>query len=88
MGKPFYIYSSEVFTLISKFITGNETAETEILPHIATTNGRLAFKALMKHYKGVILHSVDIIKADDVITSLFYSGEGKKQCGGRNSRSN
>ena len=41
------------------------------------SNGRLAFKALEAHYEGVGLHSLDIIRTDEVIDSLFYAGDKK-----------
>ena len=47
----------------------------KIQPHTNTSNGREAFKALVAHYEGVGLHSIDIIKADEVLASLFYSGK-------------
>ena len=74
-GEAFVIDSSEVLTLIVKFIAGDETAEAKILPFVVSTNGRGTFKALFEHYEGVGLHSVDIIQADEVIDSLFYAGE-------------
>ena len=76
-GEAYSIDSSEVFTLIVNFIAGNETAEAKIQPHVATTSGRDAFKALVAHYEGVGLHSVDIIAADEAIDSLYYTGEKK-----------
>ena len=77
VGEAFTIDSSEVFTLLVKFIAGNETAEAKIQPHVTTTNGRLAFKALKDHYEGVGVHSIDIMQADEVLDSLFYTGEKK-----------
>ena len=44
---------------------------------VVSNNGRGAFKALVEHYEYVGLHSVDIIQADEVIDSLFYTGEKK-----------
>ena len=73
-GEAYSIDSSEVFTLIVNFIAANETAEAKIQPHVATTNGRDAFKALVAHYEGVGLHSVDIIAADEAIDSFYYMG--------------
>ena len=74
-GEAFTIDAAEVYTLIVKFIAGNELAESKILQHAATSNGREAFESLVAHYEGVGLHSVDIIKADETLQSLFYSGE-------------
>ena len=40
-------------------------------------DGRLDFTALKNHYEVVGVHSIDIIKADNIIQYLFYSGEKK-----------
>ena len=60
-----------------KFITGNGTAEAKVQLHVATTDGRLVFKALNDHYEGVELHSIGIIEADEVIELLYYLGAKK-----------
>ena len=52
-------------------------AEAKILPHGASNDGRLDFIALKEHYEGVGIHSLDLVKADKVLDSLFYSGEKK-----------
>ena len=46
-GEAFVIDSSEVLTLIVKFIAGDETAEAKIFPFAVSNNGRGAFKALV-----------------------------------------
>ena len=48
-----------------------------IQPYVSKSNGRKALQARVAHYEGVGLHSVNIIKADEVIDSLFYAGEKK-----------
>jgi len=75
VSEAFTIDAAEVFTLIVKFIASNEVAKSKIRPHTNTSNGCEAFKALVAHYEGVRLHSIDIIKADEVLASLFYSGK-------------
>ena len=74
-GEAFIIDLSEVLTLIVKFIAGNETAEAKIFPFVVSTNGKGTFKALIEHYEGVGLNSVDNFKGDEDIDSLFYAGE-------------
>ena len=37
----------------------------------------LYFIALKNYYEGVVVHSIDIAKADKIIQYLFYSGEKK-----------
>ena len=76
-GEAFVIDSSEVHTLIIKYIAGNNAAEAKVQPHISTTNGRLAWNALVDHYEGVGVHSINILKADDVFDTLYYIGEKK-----------
>ena len=61
-GEAFVIDSSEVHTLIIKYIAGNNAAETKVQPHIRPTNGRLAWNALVDHYEGVGVHSINILK--------------------------
>lgn len=75
IGETFTINPSEVYTLLIKLFAGNKSAETKVQHYIATVNVLLAFKALIEHYKGVDLHSIDVIKAGQVIDSLFYVGE-------------
>ena len=49
-GEVFTIDLAKVHTLIIKYITCNSTAEAKVQPHIATANGRLAWKVLVDHY--------------------------------------
>ncbi len=77
-GDAFDTDSTEVHTYLVNFISGNnETAEAKILPHAATRNGRLEFKALQDHYAGVGVNSKDILQADKILKDLFYGGEKK-----------
>ena len=77
--EAFIIDSSEVLTLIMSFIAGN----TKIQPRVSNVDSRMAFKALVPRYEGLDLHSVDIVKADEVIDSLYYAVEKKPTSGGR-----
>ena len=38
-------------------------------------DGQLDYHALVEHYEGVGVHSVNIIKAEEVLKSLFYARE-------------
>ena len=76
-GEAFIIDSSEVHTLIIKYIADNNAVEAKVQPHVAMSNDRLAWKALVDHYEGVGVHSINILKADDVFDSLYYIGEKK-----------
>jgi hypothetical protein len=40
-------------------------------------DGRLDWIALQDHYEGVGVHALDIMKAEVILTSLFYAGEKK-----------
>jgi hypothetical protein len=85
--EAFSIDSADVHTFIVNFIIGNDTAETKIQAYKGQNNGQLDFIALREHYEGVGLHALDITKAETILNTLFYSGEKKPTCGGRNSRS-
>jgi len=74
-GEAFKIDASEVHTYLMNFIAGNITAETKVLPHASECNGRKDIFSLIEHYEGVGIHSVNVIKAEEIISSLFYSGE-------------
>ena len=76
-GEAFEVDAAEVHTYIVNFVAGNNTAEAKILPHATDVNGRLDFIALRDHYEGVGVNSVNILKAEKVIDSLFYAGEKK-----------
>jgi hypothetical protein len=76
-GNAFNADASEVHTYIVNFISGNDTAEAKILSFADEYNGRKDFIALKEHYEGVGINAIDIIQADKVIETLFYSGEKK-----------
>jgi hypothetical protein len=77
VGEAFAIDAADVHTFIVNFISGNDTAEAKIQAHEDTKDGRLDYIALREHYKGVGLHTLDVTKAETILTSLFYSGEKK-----------
>ena len=87
-GEAFYIDSTEVYTFIVNFVAGNETGKAKIQPYNSTTNGRMTFKSLFTTYEGVGLHSVDMIKTDKLIDSLFYAGEKKPTYNGKSLKNN
>ena len=70
-GDSFRTDAAEVHTYISKFISGNSTAESKILSNTAQKNGRLDYTLLKNHYKGIGINTVDILKADHTLESLF-----------------
>ena len=76
-GEAFKTDASEVHTYLTKFITGNSTAETKIQANLVQKNGHLDYFALRDHYKGIGINAVNILKADHTLESLFYSGEKK-----------
>jgi hypothetical protein len=76
-GEAFTIDAADVHTFIVNFISGNETAEAKIQAYEAQNNGRLDYIALKEHYEGVGLHALDIMKAENTLNTLFYSGEKK-----------
>lgn len=76
-GEAFNRDAAEVHTFLVNFTSGNNVAEVKMLPHAHLRNGRLDFKALKAHYEGVGVHSINVIKAEETIKNLFYSGEKK-----------
>lgn len=76
-GDAFKVDAAEVHTYLVNFMAGNNTAEVKMLPYADNHNGRLDFKALKDHYEGVGVNAVNILKAEETIRNLFYSGEKK-----------
>ena len=76
-GATFNADAAEVHTYLVKFMTGNHIAESKIQPNLALANGRLDFKSLTDHYEGVGINSVDLAKAEKILSHLFYQGEKK-----------
>ena len=76
-GDVFRTDSAEVHTYITKLTAGNSTAEAKIQGSITEKDGRVDYVALKIHYRGIGINSIDILKADQILESLFYSGEKK-----------
>ena len=76
-GEAINVDAAEVHMYLVNFMSGNNVAEVKMLPHAHRTSGRLDFKALREHYEGVGVHSINVVKAEETIKSLFYSGEKK-----------
>lgn len=74
-GDSFAIDTAQVHTFLVNFVAGNDTAEAKIQGLQRPNDGREAFRRLVEHYEGVGIHAIDIREADEVIKSLFYSGE-------------
>ena len=76
-GDAYQIDNSEVHTYMVYFISGNSTAEARITAHGQNNDGRADFIALRQHYEGIGVNALEVSKAENVINSLFYSGEKK-----------
>ena len=74
-GEAYETDAAEVHTYLVKFIEGNVTAEAKIRSHPHQGNGRYDFMALRDHYEGVGFHAVAVTKAEEVISTMYYSGE-------------
>ena len=74
-GSVYNTDAAEVHTYIVKFIEGNVTAEAKIRSHSNQGNGRDDFMALKDHYKGVGFHAIAVTRAEDTISSMYYSRE-------------
>ena len=69
--------AEEVHTYIIKFTSGNTVAESKMAQNSQNNDGRLDIIALKNHHEGLGVHAIDIVKADDIIQDLFYSGDKK-----------
>ena len=78
-GKSYLTNAAEVHTYIIKFTSGNPVAESKMVQNAQKNGVRLDFIALKKHYEGVGVHAVEIVKDDKTLQYLFYSGEKKQQ---------
>ena len=76
-GDAFTIDAAEVHTYITRFMAGNTVAETKMLPHVNEANGRKDFIALKEHFEGIGINSINILKADEILEKLHYTGEKK-----------
>ena len=76
-GPAFAADAEEVHAYIVSFITENPAAENKILPFAAEADGRVDFIALRDHYEGVGANAKAIVKAENDISNMFYSGEKK-----------
>ena len=82
----FIINAAEVHTYIVSFTAGNLTAEAKMKLHANNNNGRLSFKALLEHYKGVGMNSIDILRADSILEICTIKARKIHTCGGSSSR--
>ena len=76
-GDAYTADTAEVHTYLINFISNNQTAEVKMFPHAHMNDGRLDYRALVEHYEGAGVHSVYVIKAEEILKSLFYAGEKK-----------
>ena len=74
-GESYATDCSEVHTYIAKFIKGNSTAESIIISHGHTNNGREDMNALISHYEGTGINATIVSEAEKDIESLHYTGE-------------
>ena len=74
-GSAFEVDSAEVHTYIVNFISGKDTVESKIQSHTLTNNGREDYIALKTHFEGVGINLVDILKADEMLEKMSYTGE-------------
>ena len=70
--------AAELHTYIIKFTLGNPVAEGKMVQNSQKNNRRLDFIALNNHYKGFHVRAIDIVKAENILQDLLYSGEKKQ----------
>ena len=64
--------------MLQKYILTSSSSHREIQwqnPRWYRMPRRLDFIALNNYYEGVGVHAIDIVKADNIIQDLFYSGK-------------
>ena len=69
--------AAEVHTYIINFTSGNPVAEAKTVHNFQKNDRRLYSIALKNYYEGVVIHAVEIVKAEKILQDLFYSGEKK-----------
>ena len=62
-GEAYVIDSSQVHTFIVNFASRNKTTEAKIQSFAAQTDGRIYYQALVNHYEGIRVHTINITKA-------------------------
>ena len=78
-GQVYLTDAAVVHTYIINFTLDNPVKEAKKVHNAQKNYRRLDFIALKNHYEGVGVHALDIVKADNIIQYLFYSGEKKPQ---------
>ena len=73
-GDSFTSDTTEVHTYLANLITAHPTAESKTKSSLALKNGRPDF-FLEDHFKGIGVHSRDILNAENTLETLFYAGE-------------
>ena len=76
-GEAYRVDAKEVHTYLTNFVAGNDTAEVKMLPHADEQDGRLDIIALKDHYEGTGVNALNILRAEDTIKNVFYTGEKK-----------
>ena len=76
-GESYNSDNLEVHTYITHFISGNSVAEAKITAHGKVNNGRADYIALKDHFEGVGVNALEITRAEEIIRTLFYTGEKK-----------
>lgn len=76
-GEAFDIDKTEVHLYVIKLTAGNTSAEAKLSGIIDNQNGREDILALREFYEGIGINSIDLVRADEILTKLFYAGEKK-----------
>ena len=76
-GSSFVINEAEIHTYLVKFITENPIAEAKLKTDVDQNNGHLDFLSLKDLFEGIGVNAIDVVKADNILKSIFYSGEKK-----------
>ena len=76
-GEAYDADNAEVHTYLIHFVSGHSVAEAKIIAHGHNNNGRQDYLALRNHFEGIGINALEITKAENIINTLFYSGEKK-----------
>ena len=60
-GDALELDANEVHKYLVKFLEGNRTAESKFQSYLDENNGRQDFQTLVEYFKGIVVHSADIL---------------------------
>ena len=74
-GASYTVNNYDVHTYLIKFSTRKTTAEAKVQQYLNDNDGCQDFIALKEYYEGTGVNYFDILKVEQIIELLQYSGE-------------